>query len=96
MTVQPTYVTGGIPVSFQFVDQFGLQRPIAGIGPLANPNSLALDTKSGSVFTYSTNIIQTNITPLVRIFTSGAEVTNAASITADVVGFLAEFAAGSF
>ena len=96
MTVQATYLTGGLPVSYQFVDQLGLPRPIGGIGPLANPNWLNLQSKSGSVFTYSTNIIQTNITPLVRIFTSGAEVSNAASIVADSIGFLAEFSFGAF
>jgi hypothetical protein len=96
VTVQPTYITGGIPISWQFVDQAGNPRPIAGIGPLANPNWLTLQTKIASSLTYATNLTQTNITPLVKILSSGTELSNAASITADVVGFLAEFAFGAF
>jgi hypothetical protein len=98
MTVQPTYVTGGIPISYNFVDQLGLPRPIAGIGPLANPNRLVLYTKSGSVFTYSTDIIHTNITPLVRAFSwaSTAGEVAAGALGADVIGFLAEFTFGAF
>ena len=105
MTVQPTYVTGGIPLSFQFVDQLGLQRPIPGIGPLANPNSLNLDTKNGSSYIYNVNTVQANfasqntLPPLVRIFNCAAtagEIANGAVVPADVIRFVAEFPFGSF
>jgi hypothetical protein len=93
-TVQGTYLTGGIPVSFSFVDQNGNPRPVAGIGPLAKPTWVTLQTKEASVLSYQTNIVSTY--PVVRMFTSGAEVANAAVIPADVIGFLAEFTSGAF
>jgi hypothetical protein len=98
MTVQPSYVIGGIPVSFNFVDQLGLPRAIGGIGPLSNPNLLLLRSKSGSTFEYNTNTIATNTTPLVRVFNwaSTAGEVAAGALPADVIGFLAEFAYGSF
>ena len=97
MTVQPTYVTGGVIVQRGFVDQLGLPRPVAGIGPQTNPAQLILRTKSGSVLTYSTNIVQTNVGWQVRAFswTTGAEVA-AGALTADVIEFIAEFPFGAW
>ena len=72
-TVQPTYVTGGgVIVRNGFVDQLGLPRPVAGIGPLAIPTRLLLETKNASVFAYSTGIVQSNIGLSVRVFQASA------------------------
>lgn len=97
-TVQPTYVTGGVIIRNGFVDQMGLPRPIAGIGPTASPTRLMLVTKNNSVLAYSTNTTQTNIGLQTRIFSwaSTAGEVAAGALTADVVGFLAEFPAGAF
>ena len=100
LTVQPSYVTGGIPISWQFVDQSGNPRPIAGIGPLANPRlQLKLQTKSASTLTYGDEPRRTtNITPLVRVFNwaSTAGEVAAGALPADVISFKAEFAFGGF
>lgn len=97
-TVQPTYVTGGIIIRNGFVDQLGLPRPIAGIGPLAIPSRLLLETKADSVLAYSTDVVHTNIGLQSRIFSwaSTAGEVAAGALPADVVGFLAEFPAGAF
>lgn len=97
MTVQPTYVTGGVIVQRGFVDQLALPRPIGGIGPLANPTSLTLKTANASVLEYNTGIVQTNIGWQARAFswTTAAEVA-AGALTADVIQFIAEFAFGAF
>jgi hypothetical protein len=106
MTVQPTYVTGGVIIRPGFVDQLGLPRPVGGIGPLANPVSLTLETKSGSTLMYTTNIAQSNIGWLARAFNWAAfdpfsgnpaalEV-SAGAMPADVIQFTAEFAFGVF
>jgi len=97
MTVQPTYVTGGVIIRPGFVNQLGLPRPIAGIGPLAGPNLLDLYTLSGSLLSYSTNIVQTNIGLQVRAFTMGTPGEVAAgAMPADVIGFYAEYPFGAF
>ena len=98
MTVQPTYVTGGVDLSYQFVDQLGLPRPIGGIGPTANANWIKLQSKIASTLSYETNITQTGITPLVRAFSwaSTAGEVAAGALTADYIGFLAEFTFGAF
>jgi hypothetical protein len=98
MTVQPTYVTGGVIVQNGFVDQLGLQRPVAGIGPLAKPSLLILQTKNASTLAYSTGIVQTQIGLQARVFNwaSTAGEVAAGALPADVIGFLAEFQAGGF
>ena len=97
MTVQPTYVTGGVIIRPGFVDQLGLPRPIAGIGPLTGPNLLDLYALSGSLLSYSTNIVQTNIGLQVRAFTMGTPGEVAAgAMPADVIGFYAEYPFGAF
>jgi hypothetical protein len=98
MTVQPTYVTGGVIVRKGFVDQFGLPRPIAGIGPQANPTALQFFTKNASTFAYLQGFVQTNIGLQMRVFNwaSTAGEVAAGALPADAVGFLAEFSAGAF
>ena len=98
LTVQPTYVSGGVIIQNGFVDQLGGARPIAGIGPQAIPSKLELYTKNDSTLNYSTNIVQTNVGLQARAFNwaSTAGEVAAGALPADVVGFLAEFTAGGF
>ena len=98
MTVQPTYVTGGVIVQRGFVDQLGLPRPVGGIGPLANPAKLEFYTKNASLLMYSTGITQTNIGWQAVAFSwaSTAGQMAAGAMTADVIGFTAEFPFGAF
>ncbi len=98
LTVQPTYVTGGVIVRPGFVDQLGLPRPVAGIGPQAIPSDLELYTKNASALAYLTGVVQTNIGLQARVFSLAATAGEVAAgaLTADVVGFLAEFPAGAF
>ena len=98
MTVQPTYVTGGVIVQRGFVDQLGLTRVIAGVGPKATPSRLILETKNNSVLAYSTDTVHTAIGFQTRIFSwaSTAGEVAAGALTADVVGFLAEFTSGAY
>jgi hypothetical protein len=97
-TLQPTYVSGGIIVRPGFVDQFGQARPVAGIGPTANPVKLELFTKNNSTYFYETNIVQTNVGLQARAFTQAATAAEvgAGAMPADVIGFEAEFVAGAF
>lgn len=98
LTVQPTYVTGGIIVLPGFVDQLGQARPVAGIGPLASPVKLELFTKINSTYFYETNIVQTNVGLQARAFKQAATAAEvgAGAMPADVIGFEAEFVAGAF
>lgn len=98
LTVQPTYVSGGVIIQNGFVDQLGGARPIAGIGPKAFPNWLVLVTKNSSALEYHTNIIQTNVGLQARIFSLAATAGEVAAgaLPADVIGFIAEFTAGGF
>ena len=99
-TVQPTYVTGGVIIRPGFVDQLGLPRPVAGIGPngAMKPSRLLLETKNDSTLAYSTGVVQTNIGLQTRIFNwaSTAGEVAAGALPVDVIGFLAEFPAESF
>ena len=98
MTVQPTYVTGGVIVQSGFVDQLGLPRPVGGIGPLAKPVYLDLRTKNGSQLAYSTNLTQSNIGSQVRAFNwaSTAGEVAAGAMPADVIQFTAEYSFQAF
>lgn len=98
MTVQPTYVTGGVIIVPGFVDQLGFPRPIGGVGPLANPSRLLLETKNNSTLAYSTQVVQTAIGLQTRVFNwaSTAGEVAAGAFPADVTGFLAEFPFGAF
>lgn len=98
MTVQPNYVTGGVIIQRGFVDQLGQTRVVAGVGPLANPSRLLLETKNASQLAYSTGVVQTAIGWEARIFNwaSTAGEVAAGALPADVIGFLAEFPFGSF
>jgi hypothetical protein len=97
-TVQPTYVTGGVIVQNGFVDQLGLPRPIGGIGPLAKPLRLTLESKNASTLEYSTGITQTAVGLTARVFNwaSTAGEVAAGALPVDVIGFVAEYAFGAF
>src|SRR5208282_2268508 len=93
MTVQPTYVSGGVIVQNGFVDQNGLPRPVGGIGPLAVPSRLVLETKNNSALSYKTGLVQTNIGLATRIFSEAATAgeVGAGALPVDVIGFIAEY-----
>ena len=95
MTVQPTYVTGGVTVRNGFVDQLGLARPVAGIGPLSVsvPSRLVLETKNVSFYWYETGIINNIVGLTARAFQGVATVGEiaAGALPADVIGFIAEY-----
>lgn len=97
-TLQPTYVTGGVIVQYGFVDQLGLRRPVAGIGPQAIPLRFELETKNSSTYGYETNVTQTNIGLQGRMFNSAATAGEVAAgaMPVDVIGFVAEYAFGAF
>ena len=98
MTVQPTYVTGGVIVRNGFVNQLGLARPVAGIGPLSVPSRLVLETKNVSLYWYETGIINTVVGLTARAFQGVATVGEVAAgaMPADVIGFIAEYPFQSF
>lgn len=98
MTVQPTYVTGGVIIQNGFVDQLGQPRPVGGIGPLAKPLYLDLRTKNGSELMYLTNLTQTSMGLQARAFNwaSTAGEVAAGAMPFDVIQFTAEFAFGAF
>jgi len=92
--VQPTYITGGIPLSYNFVDLLGLPNPIGTIGPLSVPAWIDVKTVAASAYNYKVN---TTVTPnLLQILSGVTEVSLGTAITADTVSFRAEFAKNAF
>ena len=90
--LQPTYTTGGIPLVYTFTNpQTGAPEiPNLGISPV--PSWIQLQSLSGSALNYKVNTI--GATPLLLIFTGITQLSDAAAITADTVGFRAEFTRG--
>ena len=87
--LQPNYTTGGLPISYGFIDQLGLPRPIDTVGPLATPNPILFSTIAGSTFNYPVNTVGTP--NLMKIVNGTTEVSNGAAVTADTIRFRAEF-----
>jgi hypothetical protein len=89
--IQPTYQTLGIPFVYTFTNVAGGQViPILGSG--AVPRWIQLQTLAGSAFNYKINTV---VSPnLLLIFTGITQVADAAAITADTIGFRAEFTRG--
>jgi len=86
---QPTYITGGIPLSYNFVDLQGLPNPIGTIGPLSLPTWIEVQTVAASAYNYKVN---TTVTPnLLQILSGVTEVSLGTAITADTISFRAEF-----
>jgi hypothetical protein len=92
--VQPSYTTGGIPISYAFIDSQGNSRPIGTIGPLAVPTWIDAKTVAGSAYNYQVN---TTVKPnLLRILNGITELSDQAAIPADTTAFRAEFVKGAF
>ncbi len=93
-TIQATYTTGGIPVSYSFIDGQGNNRPIGTIGPLSVPTWIDVKTAAGSALAYKVN---TTVSPNTLVILSGiTELSDQASITVDTTVFRAEFPKNSF
>lgn len=92
--VQPTYITGGLPISYAFVDLQGKSAPIGTIGPLSVPIWIDVKSVAASAYNYQVN---TTVTPnLLRILSGVTEVSNTTAIVADTVAFRAEFVKNAF
>jgi hypothetical protein len=92
--LQPNYTTGGLPISYNFIDLMGLPNPIGTVGPLATPNPIQFTTMAASSFNYGVNL--TGTPNLLKIVNGTTEVTNGAAVTADTIRFRAEFVKNSF
>jgi hypothetical protein len=92
--LQPNYTTGGLPISYSFIDLLGNPNPIATIGPMSTPNPIQFSTLAGSAFNYGVNL--TGTPNLMKILSGVTEVSNGAAVTADTIRFRAEFVKNSF
>lgn len=90
--LQPTYATGGIPLVYTFTNPLTGNVQVPDIGPGAFPLWLDLQTLSGSALNYKINTI--GASPLLLIYSGITQLSDAAAITADTVGFIAQFARG--
>lgn len=89
--IQGSYQTAGIPLNYTFTNMNGaLAVPVLGGNPV--PTWIEVKTKAGSAFNYKVN--QTVTPNLLLIFNGVTQVSDAAAITADTVGFRAEFPRG--
>jgi hypothetical protein len=93
-TVAPTYQTGGLPISLKFINLFGQQRVIGGIGPLATIKWFEAQTINGSANNFKVNL--TGTTPLLLQFAGTTEASDATAVPYDTVAFRAEFTNGAF
>lgn len=94
----PNYTTGGIPISYAFIDTMGLPRAIPQVGPLQTPSPILFSSIAGNNTIYEA---VTTVTPnLLKILVLGsggtAEPTGGAAIPADTVRFRAEFVKDGF
>jgi hypothetical protein len=93
-TLTPTYTTGGVPLSFAFINYKGVATSVAGIGPLATPKWIDIKTVTGSLVRYVTNETVSPI--LVAVYSGITQATDAAAIPFDTAHFRAEFTNGAF
>jgi hypothetical protein len=91
--VQPTYTTGGVPLSW-FLDLLGNPNPIGTIGPLAKPTWFEAQSVAGSAFNYKVNLTVTP--PTLLIFNGVTQLSDQGTITADTITFRAEFVKNAF
>lgn len=90
--LQPTYTTGGIPLVYTFSSPASGAVQVPNVGNGGIPSWITLQTLAGSALNYKVNTI--GATPLLLIFTGITQITDATAITADTVGFRAEFPRG--
>lgn len=89
--IQATYQTLGIPFSYTFTNMSGAPV-VPNLGGSPVPVWMDIKTLAGSAFNYKLN---TTVSPnLLLIFSGITQVSDAAAITADTIGFRAEFLRG--
>lgn len=93
-TIAPTYQTGGIPISLNFIDYLGRQKVVGNIGPLATIKWFQAITIAGSAYNYKVNL--TGTTPLLLVYSGITQATDASAVPFDTIGFRAEFTFGAF
>ena len=93
-TLQPSYTTGGIPISYNFVNASGKQVVIGGIGPLATPKWIQFQTTAGSTLNYKVD--STAVPNKLLVFTGITQTADAVAIPADTIAFRAEFSKDKF
>lgn len=91
-TVQGTYTTGGIPVSFTFYNQAGVPIQAENLSAAPLLEWLEAQTLQGSALNYKLNTVGTS--PLLWIASGITQATDAAGVPVDAIGFRAEFARG--
>ena len=92
--VQPGYITGGITLQANFIDQTGNPRPVGTLGPLSKTVWIDIKTIAASAYTYLVNT--TGTVNLVKILNAGTELSSGTVIPADTVQVRAEFVKNSF
>jgi hypothetical protein len=90
--LQPTYTSAGIPLLYTFTNPQSGAVQIPDLGSGCVPSWIEFQSLGGSALNYKVNTIATN--PLLLIFTGITQLADAAAITADTVGFRAEFPRG--
>ncbi len=97
--ITATYIVGGIPISYAFIDLQGNPNPIGTIGPISVPTWIeAISAVGGASATAAVPSYLVNILAspnLLRVYAGAAEAT-AAAVPADVVVFRAEFVKNAF
>lgn len=90
--IQPSYTTGGIPLVYTFTNPGTGASQIPDLGSSPIPSWIQFQTLAGSALNYKVNLI--GASPLLLIYTGITQTSDAAAITADTVGFRAEFPRG--
>lgn len=89
--LQPTYTTGGIPIVYTFTNFLG-NTIVPNLGSNPIPSWIDFQSIQGSALNYKVNTLGTQ--DLLLIFTGITQLADAVAITADTVGFRAEFMRG--
>jgi hypothetical protein len=94
-----TYVQGGIPLSYAFIDQLGNARTIGTIGPIVKPFWIeVMSTIGGATGTTTalTYLVNTSVTPnLLKVYQGASELA-AGALPYDALIFRAEFTKNGF
>jgi|SRR5882672_408520 len=95
-----TYVIGGLPISYAFLNLQGKSSPVGTIGPRTLPKWIevqsAIGGGTGALAPQPSYLVNTSVVPnLLRIYSSGAEAA-VGVIVPDVVVFRAEFVKNNY
>lgn len=99
--IAATYVVGGLPISYAFINQQGGSSPVGTIGPRSLPKWIEVQSAvgggTGALAPQPSYLVNTTVTPnLIRIYSGGAELAAAAAMPSDVVVFRAEFVKNNY